>query len=348
MSPRELSQIVAEARYYNMLAQLKPLCEQSDIWFELPVEFQRHVLSAEYTYTNQLRLMAQEHHHISQLFSRLNIRWVYLKGAAYQLADISYMQGRLMNDIDILVPQEQIAMAEEALMEHGWLHKKLTDYDDKFYRDYSQEIPPLRHFDRQTELDVHFNILPTILNHGPDPAILLTHTQILPDGSGGQALSPEAMVFHSAIHLFYESEFHKGVRDLFDIVLLIKRFSQQPDFWENLVQLQQSLGNGECMFYAIRYSRIIFQLDVPDNVVAFYEQFRPGRLVFYLTDPAFRKVFSSIYPIHNDFGDQWYLLILYLRGHLKRLPFSKLVPHLIRKSIYRLNPMKRDEPDMII
>ncbi len=169
MSPRELSQIVAEARYYNMLAQLKPLCEQSDIWFELPVEFQRHVLSAEYTYTNQLRLLAQEHHHISQLFSRLNIRWVYLKGAAYQLADISYMQGRLMNDIDILVPQEQIAMAEEALMEHGWLHKKLTDYDDKFYRDYSQEIPPLRHFDRQTELDVHFNILPTILNHGPDP-----------------------------------------------------------------------------------------------------------------------------------------------------------------------------------
>ncbi len=105
------------------------------------------------------------------------------------------------------------------------------------------------------------------------------------------------MVLHSAIHLFYESEFHKGVRDLFDIAQLIKHFSQQPDFWENLVQLQQSLGNGgECMFYAIRYCRIIFQLDVPDNVVAFYEQFRPGRLVFCLTDPAFRKVFSSIYP----------------------------------------------------
>ncbi|MGR5145018.1 nucleotidyltransferase family protein [Photobacterium alginatilyticum] len=348
MNPRELSQIVAEARFYNMLAQLKWLCEQADVWFDLPVEFQRHVLSAEYTYTNQIRLLEQEHRHVSALFSQSGVRWVYLKGAAYQLSGFEYMRGRIMSDIDILVPQVQIETAEQALVAHGWMHKTMTDYDDKFYRNYSQEIPPLKHFDRQTELDVHFNILPSILRHGPDPVILHSHTQALSDDSGARVLSPEAMVLHSAIHLFYESEFHKGVRDLFDIFQLIRHFSQQPGFWDKLVRLQQSIGNGESMYYALRYCRQYYRLDVPAEVLAFYEQFKPGPLVFRLIDPAFKKVFSSIFPIHHERGDQWYVFVLYLRGHLKRLPLSKLVPHLIRKGLYRLNPVKKDESDLMI
>ncbi|MCG7586266.1 nucleotidyltransferase family protein [Photobacterium sp. OFAV2-7] len=348
MNPRKLSQIVAEARFYNMLAQLKWLCDEADIWFDLPVEFQRHVLSAQYSYTNQIRLLEQEHTHISALFGQLGVRWVYLKGAAYQLSGLACLQGRIMSDIDILVPQSQIEAAEKMLMAHGWLHKKMTDYDDKFYRDYSQEIPPLRHFERQTELDVHFNILPSVLRHGPDPAALHSHTLALPDNSGARVLSPEAMVLHSAIHLFYESEFHKGVRDLFDIFQLIECFSLQPDFWNKLIQLQRSIGNGECMYFALRYCRLYFRLEIPNEVVSFYEQFKPSQLVFRLLDPAFTKVFSSVFPAHHEFGDHWLLFVLYLRGHLKRLPISKLVPHLIRKGLYRLNPMKKDESELMI
>lgn len=332
-----------------MLAQLKPLCVQADIWFELPVEFQRHVLSAECTYSNQLRLLKQEHLYLSQLFNQLNIRWVYLKGAAYQLSGITCMRGRLMSDIDILVPQEQLKMAEQALIEHGWLHKKLTDYDDKFYREYSQEIPPLRHFERQTELDVHFNILPKILNHGPDPVALLAQARALAGGNGAQILSPEAMVLHSAIHLFHESEYHKGVRDLFDIYQLISGFSQDKRFWGNLIKLQGVIGSGECMYYAIRYCRIIYKLDIPSSVTEYYEQFKPGRLAFCFSDAAFIKVFRSIYPVHCDFSDRRYLFYLYFRGHLKRLPFSKLVPHLFKKSIVRFfSKRNENDQDMVI
>ncbi|OAN12984.1 hypothetical protein A3K86_15040 [Photobacterium jeanii] len=342
-SPRSQSQLIAEARYFNMLAQLKFVCEDAGIWYQLPLRVKQHICSAEHSFKNQRRQLEIEHQAIHSALHHLGCRWVYLKGAAYQMLELPCFFGRLMNDIDILVDEQELPRVEAALNEHGWTHKKLTDYDEQFYREWSQEIPPLRHFERQTELDVHFNILPKKLNSAPKAELLLEQAQSLNDGSHAASLSPAALLIHSAIHLFYESEYHKGIRDLFDIHLLIKQFGKDDHFWSQLIELQQQLGNASSTFYALHFSQWLFESDVPDKVNQFYQAFKPNALIWAFTNPAFYYVFTSMYPPHNHSGHFKSTSTLYLRGHFKRLPFYKLIPHLAKKLIIKLKPNKDSE-----
>ncbi|MGF1833449.1 nucleotidyltransferase domain-containing protein [Photobacterium sanguinicancri] len=342
-SPRIQAQVIAEARYFNMLAQLKYVCEDANIWYQLPLRVKQHIQSAEYSFKNQKRQLDIEHAAIKEALSELSCSWVYLKGAAYQMLELPVFYGRLMNDIDILVPEDQLKRIETALGDHGWTHKTLTDYDEKFYREWSQEIPPLRHFSRQTELDVHFNILPKRLSQSPASAFLLKQTQRLNSDENAYTLTPAALLLHSAIHLFHESEYHKGIRDLFDIHLLIKHFGTDDAFWSQLVTLQAQLGNTDSTFYALHFSEAIYQTKIPTHIKAHYQQYKPNMLTLLLTEPSFHYVFTSMYPLHHHSGHHRAISTLYLRGHFKRLPIYKLIPHLIKKSLLKLLPEKKEE-----
>ncbi|KMV29157.1 nucleotidyltransferase family protein [Photobacterium swingsii] len=342
-SPRAQAQVIAEARYFNMLAQLKYVCEEANIWYQLPLRVKQHIQSAEYSFKNQKRQLTIEHAAITEALRDIPCSWVYLKGAAYQMLELPVFYGRLMNDVDILVPEEQLATIELALSEHGWAHKTLTDYDEKFYREWSQEIPPLRHFSRQTELDVHFNILPKRLSQSPEAAFLLQQTQQLSGENKAKTLTPAALLLHSAIHLFYESEYHKGIRDLFDIHLLIKEFGADETFWVQLITIQEQLGSAECTFYALYFSESIYHTEIPKHVKDYYMRHKPNMLVFALTAPAFYYAFTSMYPLHHHTGHHRALSTLYIRGHFKRLPIYKLIPHLIKKSLLKLLPEKKEE-----
>lgn len=340
--PRIQAQVIAEARYFNMLAQLKYVCEQANIWYQLPLRVKQHIQSAEHSFKNQKRQLEIEHEAIKEALKGIPCTWVYLKGAAYQMLALPSFYGRLMNDVDILVPEDQLTAIEATLSEHGWVHKKLTDYDEKFYREWSQEIPPLRHFSRQTELDVHFNILPKRLSQSPESAFLLAQTQLLKGEDKAATLTPAALLLHSAIHLFYESEYHKGIRDLFDIHLLINEFGQDNAFWNQLILLQDQLGNAECTFYALHFSEVIYHTAIPEHIKAYYLDHKPNILAFTLTEPAFHYAFTSMYPLHHHAGHHRALSTLYIRGHYKRLPIYKLIPHLIKKSLSKLLPDKKE------
>ncbi len=336
-SSKEQSRLISEARYFNMLAQLKPLFIQSEQWETLPPKVKQHIDVAHGIFNHQQARLKHESRHFQQVFSALNIEWTYLKGAAYHLADFPEFQGRLMNDIDILVNEHSLPKVENALRKQGWLSSHLNDYDQKFYRQWSQEIPPMRHLTRQTALDLHFNILPKTLKESPNPTLLMSETiRIDSKNCSGNVLNPPAMVIHSAIHLFHESDFSKGTRDLYDLFLLFTKFSTQPAFWDQLMQLQSQLGNGSSVFYALRYCQDIFQLPVPDNVQLFYQQYQPVTLNTRIADFAFKRVFVYAFPDNQRFGHRIATWILYIRGHLKRMPMRLLVPHLIRKSFVGL------------
>jgi hypothetical protein len=85
---------------------------------------------------------------------------IFLKGAAYLMSALANAKGRLSSDIDILVAKNMLPQVESALIEHGWEPIKLADYDQLYYRTWAHELPPLRHRDRNTVVDVHHTILP--------------------------------------------------------------------------------------------------------------------------------------------------------------------------------------------
>ncbi len=172
-----------------------------------------------------------------------------LKGAAYMLAELPVGRGRLITDIDILVPHQRIDEVERAFNKFGWESSHVNSYNDRYYRKWGHEIPPLTNRKRGTTLDVHHNILPPTA--GPNVNARLLFDKLIEVKPGIFTLSWQDMVIHSATHLFHEGEFHHGLRDLWDLDRMLRDFpGRDPQFWEGLVsrarelELQVSLFHG--------------------------------------------------------------------------------------------------------
>ncbi|MCG7499394.1 nucleotidyltransferase family protein [Vibrio sp. Of7-15] len=348
LTTHQLSDLICEARFHNMLSQLSCILNQHELKSILPHKFLTHLHSSDLQFQNQVLQLKLEHQQLSDLLTPITHPFVYLKGAAYHLAGFEEFSGRFIGDIDILISEESLPRTEKVLMGSGWITTKINSYDNKFYREYSQEIPPLKHLERGTELDVHFNILPKTLKQSRPGEIWLNHSIPLSDSNPNcRILKPEAMVLHSAIHLFYESEYHKGTRDLYDLYLLFTRFQKDPSFWHNLIQTTDELDNGDAIFIALRYCASIFHLSVPAHVISHYQQFSANSAYQMMLDLAFTRIFCCSFPPDKQLGHVQTETFLYLRGHLKRMPLKLLIPHLTRKFFMQFKKEKPIDPEEI-
>src|SRR3546814_12679495 len=85
------------------------------------------------------------------------------------------------------------------------------------YRRGHHQIPPLRHFRRNTVLDVHHTIVP-LTARAPVAAEALATQSLALDGDGQlRILAPADLVLHAAVHPFNDGEYDHGLRDLLDI-----------------------------------------------------------------------------------------------------------------------------------
>ena len=73
LSLSDLSFILDEARYFNMLPQLKYLCEKNAIWFLLPLKFQQHLNSSSLFYRTQCSKLEEERKEIKKVLQPLKI-----------------------------------------------------------------------------------------------------------------------------------------------------------------------------------------------------------------------------------------------------------------------------------
>jgi len=258
---------------------------------------------------------------------------ILLKGCAYLKAGLSVAQGRSFADVDLLVRQEDLAAVERALLDAGWQHQKLDAYDQRYYREWMHEIPPLRHPERGIEVDIHHTILPLTSRLNPDPE-LLWEASVPLDEPGLRVLSPADMILHSATHLLHDGEVKGGLKDLLDLHQLFGHFGTQPGFWEALHGRARQLGLQRPLLYALYLCPDLLRTPIPPRVLDRVREdaqrpFR-GRLVARLM----RRV---IRPKHPEGGgtpiSDW---LLYARSHWLRMPPLLLASHLSRKALRRL------------
>ncbi|GGA84520.1 hypothetical protein GCM10011369_28230 [Neiella marina] len=338
-SNKEWSLLVHEALYHQMAAQVFHLLKAST---DVPPHVLQALNNANYSYLRQNQLFEHEIQYINDWLAGEDISLCLLKGGAYQALKLERFNGRLMADIDILVKQSDLKKTEQLLAQNGYIAFKHSDYDDKFYRERSQEIPPLIHLQRKTVLDVHFNILPLTLKQAPTEASLLLAQQKLAGLSHSFTLKPPTMLIHSAIHLFYESEFDKALRDLYDIHLLTQEFGNEQ-FWHELISAHNAIGGDGSLYLALRYSQQFFGSAVPASVIEQLSECYSGpRWVLAVLDYCFSTVTLSSYPPDRPWHYHLATSILYIRGHLKRMPLRMLIPHLLRKTFYNLFEKHKD------
>jgi hypothetical protein len=275
---------------------------------------------------------------IRQALGAVEPRLVLLKGAAYVLAGLPAARGRLFADIDILVAHERLPQVEGALMLGGWVSSQHDAYDQRYYREWMHELPPMQHAKRQTVIDVHHAILPRTAQARPDPARLRAAALPLPGQPGLYVLAPADMVLHSAVHLFHEGEFNHGLRDLFDIHRLLLDFGTLPGFWDELPARARELGLERPLFYALRYAGRLLHTAVPAATRAAAEAGRPHRLLLALMDQLFGRALLPDHPSCADRFSAGARFLLYIRGNWLRMPPLMLSRHLFHKAFLSPKP----------
>src|SRR5207253_1876025 len=140
---------------------------------QVPAAPRAHLQAARTLAQAQADAVRREVAYIDRALATTGIPIILLKGAAYLIAGLPAARGRLFSDIDILVPHGALANVETTLLLHGWQTSKTNAYDQRYYRKWMHELPPLKHVSRQTLLDVHHAILPTTARLKPDSAKLL-------------------------------------------------------------------------------------------------------------------------------------------------------------------------------
>lgn len=323
--------LIRQARSADLLARLAVLLKNAGLLGTVPQQPRAHLESALVLASAQSAAVQREIEQVRLTLASLELPIILLKGGAYLAADLPAAQGRLFSDLDILVPQERLAEVEASLMLGGWATTHHDPYDQRYYRRWMHELPPMLHIRRMTILDVHHAIVPPTADLKPSSTALFASAQALPGQPGICVLAPVDMVLHSATHLFYNEEFSHGLRDMSDLDLLLRHFMQSAEFWPDLLARAKSLGLARPLHYCLRYCVHLFATPVPQDVLAAAMTEGGGTVAF--MDKMWLRVLGSLHPSARELGHGIATQLLYLRAHWHRMPPWLLAYHVCMKSL---------------
>ncbi|THF64472.1 hypothetical protein E6O51_03780 [Pseudothauera rhizosphaerae] len=303
----------------------------------LPAPCRPHVTAALALADRQAHAVQWEIGCLRAALDEIGVPLVLLKGAAYLAADLPFARGRFFSDVDILVPRTRIDEVESVLLKHGWAGTHHDAYDQRYYRQWMHELPPMRHLRRGTVVDVHHRILPLTARFDPDPATMLERAMPVADDEGVFVLSPTDMLLHSATHLFHEGELPNGFRDLLDLDGLFRHFgAARPDFAAELDARAHTLHLEAPLAFARH--QCIRLLKTPGIAPS-----RNGH-VNRLSDALYDHALRPQHPLLDSPGSGFARWLLYVRAHWLRMPPHLLAWHLTHKAVgrFRGQPAEND------
>jgi hypothetical protein len=327
--------LVRAGREAGMLGTLAQRIEAHHLLEQVPAAPRAHLIAVAAVCRAQEAAVHREVRELRDALLPLGVPVVLLKGAAYLLARLAPSRGRLFSDVDILVPKHTLARVESALMLRGFAISHHNPYDQRYYRRWMHELPPMQHVKRLTVLDVHYAIAPQSGRVHPDPEALLGNVVAVPGFADVFTLSPPDMILHSATHLFYNDEMRHALRDLHDIDALLREFGHEPRFWTSLVARAEFLGLTRSLYYALRFAGRLFETPIPARAFALVERYAPAQPVLTVMD---RLLNRALPPTASDAGTRWSRRALYLRAHWLRMPLPLLAYHLTVKALRRQEP----------
>ena len=325
LTEAQWSALFSAAEGARLLPRLALDAERLGLTTGLPAWVRDRLVSAQVRGREYERVVKWEVSRVHRALLPIGLRPVFLKGAAYVAAKLPGGTGRVVADVDILLAEVDLSRAEAALREHGWEFAPLSPYDDRYYRQWMHELPPMRHRERGTMLDVHHRLLPkTGRVHPPTERLLEKAVEV----NGAAVLSPEHMLLHSAAHLFQDGAVAGALRDVLDLRDLLDAFGQDPGFGGRLAEEATALGLGRPRFYAVRYATWV-GCDPQSPVVP--DVSRPSGAILALMDQLVTRTLMQPPGALSSAG----AFALYVRSHWLRMPMRQLVPHLITKALKR-------------
>ena len=339
LSIREWETLLAQARQSRLIGRLAQHCTDTGAGPLVPEAAWRHLASAAQVVSRQRDEVQWEVDCIVRALEAAGSSIVLLKGAAYLMAGLPPARGRVFNDIDILVDKRRLSHVEGALVAAGWVSQERDAYNQRYYREWAHELPPMSHVVRGSQIDVHHTITQPLSRFAVEGQALLAHAVPLAPGSRLSLLSPVDMVLHSAVHLFQEGEFDHGLRDLLDMDDLVLHFSAtDPGFWDALFARAKALRLTVPLYHALVQLDRLFGTRPPAALAGAVKALQPN--------PVSRAVMAGLLglalrPMHPSCDRPLTglaRLLLYVRSHWLRMPPHRVVQHLTRKAWMRRFP----------
>ncbi|MBF0423281.1 MAG: nucleotidyltransferase family protein [Magnetococcales bacterium] len=329
--------LLRQARRASLLGRLEFVLRRQGLLEPLSPRVNNHLQSARRLVEEDQRMLVWEVNRVQRALWQSGLAITLLKGGAYVFLDLPVAQGRHVADLDLLMRQQDFPLIEACMARHGWLPAKLHPYDQRYYREWMHELPPLTHRHRLTELDIHHTILPPVSRLRPDPQLLLASARDVPGHPNLKTLSPVDMVLHAAVHLFQDSDFDKGLRGLLDLDGLLDWGAEDPLFWTRLLPRAQTLGLIRPLYYALHFCRRWLDTVVPDDVLATIavQPQVPGTAARMVMNQLVDRIMTPGDPDHLEWSSWFAWSFLYIRSHWLRMPPGMLVVHLTRKGLRR-------------
>lgn len=331
LSPQELAHVLDAASHARLLGWLLSRLEESPRPGSDPEWLSDRLADARALAAEYDRSLRWEIDRIGRAFSGLDLRWVLLKGAAYLAAGLPPGRGRRVADVDVLVPEDRLADAEQALREHGWEFGAIDAYDERYYREWMHELPPMVHRERRSVVDLHHAILPRTSRLKPSSARFIE--QAIRTTDGVTVLSPPHMFLHASAHLFHDGEVAGALRDLVDLDALLSHFAGNATFWPSFLEEAQALRLERPAYYAVRYAIRLAGASVAAQTMAHVETWAPSGPARMLMDGLVERTLPGEFR-PGSLVAAW---ALYVRSHWLRMSAGILSRHLVRKAVSRLS-----------
>lgn len=328
-------ELVHQARRTNLLSRIAHSLVELGLLPRVPSAPRAHLEAALVMAAAQVEAVKREVAFLRAALANVDVDLVLLKGAAYLIAGLPAARGRVFSDVDILVPVAKLAEVESALMLHGWTTTHHDAYDQRYYRKWMHELPPLQHNIRRTVLDVHHAILPLTARLKPESAKLLAASRSIAGEGRLRVLSSADMVLHSATHLFHNDDLSQGLRDLADLDSLLRHFGQEPGFWEGLPSRAAELDLARPLYYGLRYASRFMGTPVPPETCRRADSGRPQWVSRHVMDALYDRALRPVAAREGGFSTPLSRRALYVRAHWLRMPPLLLAYHLGVKALRR-------------
>jgi hypothetical protein len=325
LSPEAFGRSMDAAQRARLLGWLVEQVRAGHVPADAPGWLRDRLITADTLVRGYERTVRWEIDRLSRAFLDTGQTWILLKGAGYIAAGLPPGCGRRVADIDLLVPQADLARTEKVLQENGWEFPEIDEYDNRYYREWMHELPPMMHRDRRSIVDLHHAILPRTSRLKPSSERLIERAQTT---NGVRVLCPAHMILHGAAHMFHDGEIAGAIRDLVDLDLLLRSFGRDEAFWDDLVLEADALDLRRPAYYALHYAPRWFDTPIPARVSAAVRRWAPpapvGRLMDALVD---RSIGGG-----SGAASTAAVFALYARSHWLKMPPLHLAQHLARKT----------------
>ena len=326
--------LLVRARSSGVLVRLERILAQRGLLDQIPAKARAQLAEATWFVRRNQTDLGFEVNRVSRALAHIDAPVILLKGAAYLFAGLPPRHTHFAYDLDILVPRRHLERVEQMLRAAGWRSSDRPPHDDRYYREWMHEIPPLWHPDRLFAVDVHHAILPPTSRYKPDTQALFASAVPLRERSL-RVLCPADMVLHAAAHLFTE-EFISGLRQLAVAHDLLEHFGRQDQFWDELLERARRHGLERILFYLMRYSGRALATAIPARIATAMEEHRPNPLALAIMDAAVMAALQPVLPDESRRGRHIAIWVLYLRSHWLKMPPLLLARHVASKLLHRL------------